>query len=263
MLSLRSSGLFNGVERRPHIINAGNFTPATKDAPSLLSLDDVITIFHELGHGLHGMLTKTRYRSLSGTAITWDMAELPSQLNENWALEPEVLDVYAHHYQTGERIPNELVEKARKAENFQVGLSGLAQVRYAMLDLALHADDLSSVKTADDVAEWENKVLAPYRIVPPQPGTMISPTFSHIFSIDPDSPEGYSAGYYSYLWTQVYAADAFSVFKKNGIFDPATSKLFQEHILEKGGSENAAELYRRFRGGEADPDALLRKQGLL
>jgi len=256
MTTMQDAGLFDGKLQRPHVINVGNLTPPVKGEPSLLPPREVITVFHELGHGLHGMLTRVGYRSLSGTSVSWDFVELPSQLNENWAFEPEVLDIYAHHYKTGERIPKELVEKMRKAMDFQAGFSGLVNVRASMLDLAWHARDLSSVKTIDDVRAWEEQAITQYHVLP-APGALASTSFAHIFA------GGYSAGYYSYKWADVLAADAYSVFQKEGIFNPKVADRFRTEVLEKGGTEEAAELYRRFKGSDPDPDALLKKEGLI
>lgn len=256
MTTVQDGGEFGGLMQRPHVLNVTNVTPPIGDEPALLKLSEVTTIFHELGHGLHAILSQVRSRTLSGTNVAWDFVELPSQMNENWATEPEVLDVYARHYKTDERIPNELVEKVRKAANFQAGLMGLRQVSMGMLDLAWHAGDFSEVKSADDVNEWERKVMQPYRVFDAA-GSLTSPAFSHIFA------GGYSAGYYSYKWADVLAADTFDVFKRNGIFDQETSDRFRREILEKGGTENPAELYRRFRGRDAELEALLKAEGII
>ena len=256
MNSIQAPGEFEGLPRRPHVVNVGNFSEPVDGEPALLTMREVTTVFHELGHGLHGMFASTRYRSLAGTNVAWDFVELPSQMNENWALQDEVLDVYARHYKTGERIPAELVKKVKRAETFQAGLAGLRQISLGMLDIAWHSHDLSAVKTAEDVVRFENEAMAPYRVLPPKEGAMTSPSFAHIFA------GGYSAGYYSYKWADVLAADAFGVFEKEGVFDEETSMRFRREVLEKGGTEEAAELYRRFRGGDPDPQALLRKEGL-
>lgn len=257
MNSIQAAGEFGGVARRPHVINVGNFSEPVDGEPALLTMREVTTVFHELGHGLHGMFANTRYRSLAGTNVAWDFVELPSQMNENWALEDEVLDVYARHYKTGERIPAELVAKVKRALTFQAGLSGLRQISLGMLDLAWHTHDLSGVKTAEDVVAFEQKAMEPYRVLPPKEGALTSASFAHIFA------GGYSAGYYSYKWADVLAADAFGVFESEGVFNHETSLRFRREVLEKGGTEEAAVLYRRFRGGDPDPQALLRKEGLL
>jgi peptidyl-dipeptidase Dcp len=259
---LQTAGVYNGRMRRPHVVNVTNVNSPIDGRPALLSPDNVTTIFHELGHGLHSMLTRVRERSISGTSVAWDFVELPSQLNENWAFEPEVLKVYARHYETGEPIPKELVAKFKAAATFQTGYFGLRQVQKSLLDLAWHMRDVDVVgggKDAHDVNEvdqWELEFRAPYQLTPNH-GSLISPTFSHVFS------GGYSAGYYSYKWADVLASDAFSVFQSAGIFDPTTSNKFLRAVLEKGGSEEAADLYRQFRGRDPDPNALLRKEGLL
>ncbi len=255
MTDVKGPGIFGGQLRRPHVINAGNLTPPVGNADALLTMDDVTTVFHELGHGLHSMLTQVRTASLAGTNVAWDFVELPSQFFENFAFEAEVLDVYARHKDTGERIPNELIERVIKAKHFQAGYRGLRQVLLSRLDLAWHSQDLTGVE-ASQVEAWEEKVTAPYRVFPRPKGTSISTTFSHIFA------GGYSGGYYSYKWAEVLAADAFEVFEKNGVFDPATANRFRTTVLERGGSIEADELYRLFRGQAPDPKALLRSEGL-
>ena len=257
MSSFRDSGLFDGQMRRPHVINVGNFTAPLKGKPALLTADEVTTVFHELGHGLHGMLSRVQHRSLSGTNVAWDFVELPSMINENWAFQPEVLDLYAFHHETGQRIPAELVAKLQKAKNFQVGLSGLRQVGLGMLDFAWHAHDVDPGMKPEDVEAFEARALGPYRVLKVPAGAMTSPAFTHIFA------GGYSAGYYSYKWSELLAADGFSVFKKEGIFSLAVADRFRGEILERGGTEKPAILYRKFRGGDPDPDALLRDEGLL
>ena len=249
----------------PHVLNAGNFTPPVTNedgtrTPALLSLDEVYTVFHELGHGLHGMLTRVGYRSLSGANTAWDAVELPSQINENWVIHKDVLPVYAKHYKTGLPLPETEADKVRRAQNFQAGLMGLRQVSFGMLDYAWFGSDLevlSKLQSADDVTVWEEKIMNPYRVIPVPAGNVMSPSFSHIFG------GGYSAGYYSYKWADVLAADAFSVFEKNGVFDSETSMRFRKAILEAGRSLEPDVLYRQFKGGDPDPDALLRKEGLL
>jgi peptidyl-dipeptidase Dcp len=257
MNQLQAGGMFAGEMRRPHVVNVGNYTEPVGDKPALLTIDEVTTIFHEMGHGLHGMLSKARYRSVFGPNVAWDFVELPSQMNERWVMVPEVLDVMARHYITGERIPDALVEKVKRAETFQAGLVGLRQISLGMLDFAWYNSDISAVRTAADVEAFEEQAMAAYRVVPRKPGTLMSTSFGHIFA------GGYSAGYYSYKWADVLAADTFDVFLREGVFNLATATRFRREILERGGSEEAAVIYRRWRGGDPDPDALLRREGLL
>jgi peptidyl-dipeptidase Dcp len=248
---LISGGLLNGKVERPQVVNVTNFTPSTETAPSLLSLGEVTTLFHEMGHALHNMLSQAHYRSLFGTNVPWDFVELPSQLFENWALVPEVLDQYAHHYQTGERIPAALIEKAQKAANVGAAYSGVRQLFLASLDLGWYSQDIGD----QTVEQFEDAVRTRFPILDGK-GYSTSTSFSHIFA------GGYSAGYYSYKWSEVLDADALEAFTENGMFDPHTAFLYQLHILEKGGSEAPDVLYRRFRGRDADPDAILRREGL-
>ena len=254
---LRNPGEFDGHMRRPHILNVLNITEPLPGEPALLDMDQVRTLFHELGHGLHGILTKVAYPSISGMCTAWDCIELPSQLNENWAFQPEVLRVYARHYQTGELLPEDMVKKALEAQNFRSASVGLNQISIAKLDLAWHGRDFTHwVDGPQDVQIYEGLVREQFEILPPGASNR-SATFAHIFS------GGYSAGYYSYKWAEVLAADAFSVFEEKGLFDPETAGKFREFILERGGSEKPADLYRKFRGRDPDPDSLLRAEGFL
>lgn len=253
MSGIREQGMYNGKIERPHIMIVCNFTKPTKTKPSLLTLDEVLTLFHEFGHALHGLLSKVKYRDLSGTNVYWDFVELPSQIMENWVLEKESLDMFAVHYETGEKIPDELVKKIKASGKFLEGLATLRQLTFGFLDMAYHSVDPSSVK---DVGEFENKVTAKTTLLPALPGTNISTAFSHIFA------GGYSAGYYSYKWAEVLDADAFEFFQSSGIFDQETASKFREFILEKGGTEHPMELYKKFRGQEPDVGALLRRAGL-
>ncbi len=255
MTDIRGAGEYHGADRRPHVLNVGNLTPPLEGQEATLTWDEVRTIFHELGHGLHSMMTRVKTPSLAGTSVTWDFVELPSQFFENWAIQPEVLDVYARHKDTGERIPEALIGKVRRAETFQAGYRGLRQVMLASLDMAWHSRDLSSVSVAN-LEAWEQAITDPYRLLPKVPGFSSSTTFSHVFA------GGYSAGYYSYKWSEVLAADAFEMFKKNGVFDAATAQRFLTEILERGGTEEADVLYLRFRGQAPDPKALPRSEGL-
>jgi peptidyl-dipeptidase Dcp len=254
MTSLREQGYFKGVIRRPHVSIVCNFTKPTATKPSLLSFDEVKTLFHEFGHALHGLLSQCTYRSLAGTNVYWDFVELPSQFMENWLLEKEVLDLFAKHYQTGESIPQSMVEKIQKIRRYQTGYAALRQLSFCLLDMAWHAQDPHIVK---DVFEFEDKVLAPTRLLEKVPGTAATPAFSHIFA------GGYSSGYYSYKWAEVLDADAFEYFKEQGLFNPKVAQSYRDNILARGGTDHPMELYKRFRGREPDPDALLRRDGLL
>ncbi len=256
MNDIQGGGVFAGQMRRPHVLNAGNLTPPVGGEQALLTLDEVRTVFHELGHGLHSMLSQVKTASLFGTNVTWDFVELPSQFFENWALESEVLDVYARHKDTNERIPDALIEKVRRAENFQAGFRGLRQVMLAKLDMAWHSHDLASLDLGS-IDQWEARITEPYRVLPRVNGYLTSATFSHIFA------GGYSSGYYSYKWSEVLAADAFEPFKQRGAFDPEFAGRFLHEILEKGGTDEEATLYHRFRGQDPDPKALPRSEGLI
>ncbi len=253
---LSRSGQLDGVQRRPVVINVTNFKKPAPGTPALLSASEVQTLFHEGGHGLHSMLSQTKYRAFSGTNVAWDFVELPSQFMENFAFQKEVLDVYARHYKTGERLPDQIIAQMKAAENFRIATTGLAQVRMSLLDLAWHTRDLSTVVDARDVAKFERQAIEPY-LISKTYGVLSSTTFTHVFQ------GGYDAGYYSYKWADVLASDAFEAFRDNGIFDPLTANRWQASILEKGGVEPADQLYRDFRGRDADPAALLRKEGLL
>lgn len=240
-------------DSRPHVINVMNFTRPTSSKPALLTFSELTTMLHEFGHALHGMLAKTTYRSLSGTNVYWDFVELPSQIMENWAVEKEFLSSFAKHYLTGEILPDELVKRIKKAENFNVGYATLRQLSFGLLDMAWHTLE---EPFDGDVLDFEQKAMAPAMLLPVADGTGMSATFGHIFS------GGYAAGYYSYKWAEVLDADAFSVFKQKGIFDKTTANSFRQNILEKGGSENPMELYKRFRGQEPSIDALLERTGI-
>ena len=243
----------DGTMVRPIIVNVGNFNKPTADKPSLLSLDNVETMFHEFGHALHGLLTQCHYRTVSGTAVARDFVELPSQINENWAFQKEVLAGYAKHYETGEVIPDELVEKIIAAGNFNQGFMTTELCAASILDMKWH--ELSSVEGID-VEAFEKKACEEMGLIGEIIPRYRTTYFNHIFN------SGYSAGYYSYLWAEVLDKDAFELFMEKGIFDPATAKSFKENILEKGGSEDPMVLYKAFRGAEPDPDALLRARGL-
>jgi peptidyl-dipeptidase Dcp len=254
MTDFRGQGLFAGKERRPHIGIVMNFTKPTKTKPSLLSFEEVETFFHEFGHALHGLLSKCTYRSIAGTNVYWDFVELPSQFMENWLLEREVIDLLGQHYQTGEKIPQELFNRLIASSQFMAGYDSVRQVQLGLLDMAWHMTDPTQIQ---DVREFELAATERTRLLPTEEGICTSVSFSHIFA------GGYSAGYYSYKWAEVLDADAFDFFKQNGLFSEDIAQRFKEHILEKGGSEHPMDLYKKFRGREPDPDALLKRDGLL
>ena len=240
--------------QRPHISIVCNFSPPTNDDPALLSFNEVTTLFHEFGHALHGMLANTKYSSLSGTSVSWDFVELPSQILENWCYQEEALSLFAHHYKTGESIPMHYVQKIKDASQFQQGLQTLRQLSFGYLDLSYHdefATEITSVKA------HEEKQINKLQFTPSIEENCMSTSFSHIFQ------GGYAAGYYSYKWAEVLDADAFELFIEKGIFDKETAQAFHDHVLSKGGTEHPMKLYKRFRGSEPDPKALLRRAGLI
>lgn len=239
---------------RPHVGIVCNFTKPTATAPSLLTLDEVKTLFHEFGHALHGLLSQCKYTSLGGTHVYWDFVELPSQIMENWVSESESLSLFAKHYQTGEVLPSRLIEKIKKTAQFQSGYFALRQLNFGLLDMAWHSADPANI---GDVVEFEKKVTERTSLFAPTPGVGHSMGFTHIFA------GGYSAGYYSYKWAEVLDADAFEYFKEKGLFNADVASKFKEFVLSKGGSELPMDLYKKFRGREPDPDALLRRDGLL
>lgn len=244
----------DGTSQRPIVYNVGNFSKPTADAPSLLTLDEVETMFHEFGHGLHGMLTKAKLRSQAGTNVDRDFVELPSQIHEHWAMEPELLKTYARHYKTGEVIPDSLIAKLQAASTHNQGFMTTELVGAALLDLQYGklnvTDDL-------DVAGFERTVASSLGMPAEVQFRYRSPYFRHIFGSD-----GYASGYYTYLWAQVLDCDGFELFKERGIFDEATAKSFLENVLQAGGSSDPMELYVKFRGHEPKVDALLRYRGL-
>lgn len=246
--------LSQNKKRRPHVSVVCNFTPPTKTTPSLLSFQEVTTLFHEFGHALHGMLANTTYASLSGTNVYWDFVELPSQLMENWCFEKAALEGFARHYQTGKTLPENLIVKLKKKAQFQQGLQTLRQLSFALLDLSFHKDQANEI---EDVKDHEMKVMAPFQRTPSIPENIICTAFSHIFQ------GGYAAGYYSYKWAEVLDADAFEYFKEQGILNPKTAKEFASSILSKGGTEHPMKLYKRFRGKEPNIEALLNRSGLI
>ena len=246
--------LSQNKKRRPHVSIVCNFTPPTKTTPSLLSFQEVTTLFHEFGHALHGMLANTTYASLSGTNVYWDFVELPSQLMENWCFEKAALEGFARHYQTGKTLPENLIVKLKKKAQFQQGLQTLRQLSFALLDLSFHNDQANEI---EDVKDHEMKVMAPFQRTPSIPENIICTAFSHIFQ------GGYAAGYYSYKWAEVLDADAFEYFKEQGILNPKIAKEFASSILSKGGTEHPMKLYKRFRGKEPNIEALLNRSGLI
>lgn len=242
-----------GVDERPHVSIVMNFTKPTGDTPSLLTPYEVETFLHEFGHALHGLLTEVNYASLSGTSVYRDFVELPSQFNENYLTEREFLDGFARHYQTGAPIPQELVDGLVGSAQFGAAYACMRQLMFGYLDMAWHT---ITEPYNGSVADFERDATAQVQIFEPVEGSLTSPQFSHIFA------GGYAAGYYSYKWAEVLDADAFSLFKKNGIFDKATADSFRTNILMRGGTENPAELYRRFRGQEPGIEALLERDGI-
>ena len=253
MTEFRGQSIKDGVEKRPFISIVCNFTKPTADTPSLITHDEFTTFLHEFGHALHGIFAEGRYGSLAGTNVARDFVELPSQIMENWAFEPEYLNSFAKHYQTGEPIPAELIEKVVAAKNYLAGYAQVRQLHFGYLDMAWHT--LKEVPSMS-VLDFETKTLAPYAVMPAVEGTAFSTSFSHIFS------GGYSAGYYSYKWAEVLEADAFSLFKEKGIFNTEVSNSFRENILSKGSVEDADVIYRNFRGHDPQPEALMKKLGL-
>lgn len=254
MTTYREQGLHDGSVKRPHVVIVCNFTKPTATKPSLLTYDEVRTLFHEFGHALHGILADGTYPSVTGTSVYWDFVELPSQIMENWVGEKEGLDVFAKHYETNEPIPTELVAKLKRAQKFQTGWMMVRQLQFSLLDMAWYTTDPQKIT---DVDVFENQATQETRLMPKVPGTNVSCSFSHIFA------GGYSAGYYSYKWAEVLDADAFEYFLEKGIFNQEVAKKFKDHILSKGGTEHPMELYKKFRGREPDPNALLRRDGLI
>ena len=241
-------------DQRPHISMVCNFSKPTASTPSLLTFQEVTTLFHEFGHALHGMLANTTYGGLSGTNVFWDFVELPSQIMENWCYEKQALNLFAKHYQSDEPIPMEFVEKLKKLAHFQQGLQTLRQLGFGFLDLSYHRKEATAIK---DIKTHESAILKRVQFTKDHPENCTSTAFSHIFQ------GGYSAGYYSYKWAEVLDADAFELFLEKGIFDPQTAKSFEENILSKGGTEHPMTLYKRFRGKAPDPKALLKRAGLV
>lgn len=252
MTEFRGTKVVEGVETRPLVSLVMNFTKPTETTPSLLTFDEFNTFLHEFGHALHGMLAKGEYESLNGTNVYRDFVELPSQIMENWATEKEYLDMWAVHYLTGEPIPAELVEKIVAAKNYLAAYSNLRQLSFGLSDMAWHT---LKEPFAGEIEPFEREAMASVQITPTVEGTAMAPAFTHIFS------GGYAAGYYGYKWAEVLAADAFSMFKQNGIFDEKTAAAFRK-LLESGGKRHPMELYVEFRGHKPETQALVEAMGL-
>ncbi len=254
MTQFRHQGFFEGRIVRPHISIVCNFTKPTPTKPSLMTYNEVRTLFHEFGHALHGILSDVTYHSVSGTNVYLDFVELPSQIFENWVGEEEGLALLAKHYESGAPMPKDLIKKLKEAQRFQAGWLSCRQLQFAILDMAWHSME---PLTMTDVDSFEDGVIAKVCLLPKIPGTNISVIFSHIFA------GGYAAGYYSYKWAEVLDADAFALFLENGLFNRDIAKRFREHVLSKGGTEHPMSLYKRFRGREPDAKALLRREGFV
>ena len=254
MTNFKTQGYENGEIRRPHVAIVANLTPSTDKNPSLLELNEVRTLFHEFGHALHGLLSDCTYKTLASPNVYWDFVELPSQIMENWVMEKQALDLFAQHYKTGEKLPDELIQKVKDAENFNKGMSNIRQLTFGFLDMAWHAHDPRKI---DDVKAFEDEVNEKTRLYPKVDGGSISCIFSHIFA------GGYSSGYYSYKWAEVLEVDSFQLFKENGIFNQEIADSFRKNILVRGNTAPPMELYVKFRGREPDPDAMLKRDGLL
>ena len=254
MTSFKAQYKSNTKNERPHISNVCNFTKPTKSKPSLLSFNEVTTLFHEFGHGLHGMLANTTYKGLSGTNVSWDFVELPSQLLENWCYEKEALELFAKHYKSDEVIPMELIEKIKASATFHEGMQTLRQISFGLLDIAWHGKDPSNIK---NVKEFETLSFSATQLYPDVKNNCMSTSFSHIFQ------GGYSAGYYSYKWAEVLDADAFKYFKDHGIFNKKIAAKFKDTVLSQGGTCDPLELYIKFKGSKPNPEALLKRAGLI
>ncbi|NND25951.1 MAG: M3 family metallopeptidase [Flavobacteriaceae bacterium] len=254
MTSYKPQYRLDGSNERPHISIVCNFTKPTKSKPSLLTFNEVKTLFHEFGHALHGMLANTTYPGLSGTSVHWDFVELPSQILENWCFEKEALELFARHYESDDTIPMDLINKIKESSTFHEGMQTLRQISLGLLDMNWHGIDPSGIT---DVKGHEKKAFASTQLYPDIPENCMSTSFSHIFQ------GGYSSGYYSYKWAEVLDADAFELFKEKGVFNKKVASDFKEHVLSKGGTEKPSELYRRFRGQDPKPEALLRRAGLI
>ena len=254
MSSYRKQYVKDGENVSPLITVVCNFTKPTDTKPSLLTFDEASTLFHEFGHALHGLLSNSTYYSLTGTSVPRDFVELPSQIMENWAAEPEVLKMYAKHYKTGEVIPQELIDKLQKSAYFNQGFITVEYLAASFLDMGYH-----NLKTfnIDNAVDFEKQTLSAIGLIPEIDSRYRSTYFNHIFS------GGYSSGYYSYIWAAILDADAFEAFKVNGLFDPATATAFRKNVLERGGTEDPMVLYKNFRGADPDIKPLLKRRGLI
>ena len=253
MTEFRGQRIYNNIDERPLISIVTNFTKPTSDTPSLITHDEFTTLLHEFGHALHGIITKGKYESMTGTSVDHDFVELPSQIMENWCYEPEYLNTFAKHYKTGETIPADLIEKIVLSMNYQSAYFHIRQLQFGILDMAWHT--LSDI-FEEDALTFEKKVLSATNVLPSIPECIISTAFSHIFA------GGYCAGYYSYKWAEVLAADGFSLFKEKGIFNQEVATSFRE-LLSQGDSIDATILYRNFRGHDPEPEALLKQLGII
>ena len=256
MSSFKGQYVKDGVDSRPHVTIVMNFTRPTETTPALLTFNEVETFLHEFGHALHGMLAKSTYESLSGTSVYRDFVEVPSHFMENWLTEKEYLDRFAFHYQTGEKMPDEILQNIIDASNFNVGYATLRQLSFGYLDMAWHSLTEAYDSEVVSVRQFEQDAMERVKLLPVVEDACMSTSFSHIFS------GGYAAGYYSYKWSEVMEADAFSLFKENGIFDKATANSFRRNILERGNTEEPEVLFERFRGREASIEALLKRSGV-
>ena len=254
MTSFKPQMIKLGVNERPHVSIVCNFTKPTKSKPSLLTFNEVTTLFHEFGHALHGMLANTIYPSLSGTSVYWDFVELPSQILENWCYEEETLKLFATHYETGDIIPMELIEKIKASSTFQEGMQTLRQLSFGLLDMSWHGVNPSKISS---VKSYEIEAFGDTSLYPDVSENCMSTSFAHIFQ------GGYSSGYYSYKWAEVLDADAFEYFKEKGVFNKVVADKFKTNVLSQGGTENPMTLYKKFRGQEPKPEALLKRAGLL
>lgn len=253
MTSFKSQYIKEGKNERPHVSIVCNFTKPTETKPSLLTFNEVTTLFHEFGHALHGMLANTTYPSLSGTSVYWDFVELPSQVMENWCYEPEALAIFAKHYETGEIIPQEYVDKIKESASFLEGMATMRQLSFGLLDMEYHGQPV----TVNNVKSFERDAMAATSLYPDVDENCMSVSFSHIFQ------GGYSSGYYSYKWAEVLDADAFAYFQEKGIFNKEVAEKFQKYVLSQGGTDHPMTLYKKFRGQEPKPEALLKRAGLI
>ena len=253
MTSFKPQYIKDNINERPHVSIVCNFTPPTPTKPSLLTFNEVTTLFHEFGHALHGMLANTTYPSLSGTSVYWDFVELPSQIMENWCYEPEALALFAKHYETNEIIPQQLVDKIKESASFLEGMATLRQLSFGILDMEYHGKN----QAIENVKAFELEAMKVASLYPDVAENCMSVSFSHIFQ------GGYSSGYYSYKWAEVLDADAFAYFQEKGIFNQEVAASFKNNILSQGGTDHPMTLYKKFRGQAPQPEALLKRAGLL